>query len=263
MKQQGIIASLTSANNQPSYQGYDIRFKNTDPRTQKKNPTIEDFELIFHNLSQEVGASKVLSTDFVFKNIDKTIFRVFEEKLEQTEQIEQIEESNEITLEVEGEIIKQIVRTDGKYKAILEHTDLEAAQTVVQQLFSCWVNGKAKKLMLEKELQEKARKGILDILNDNGTERLVIYDPNELIPARETVDKQTVKKTIYFITNMYQLSKEYQESINCSHEENGYICKFVKGQIAFEKVNGDVSDLEIAVVKDLKQFDKKKEQLNG
>jgi hypothetical protein len=260
MKHPGVIASLTATGNQPSYQGYDIRPKNPN---QRHDFQLNDFELIFHNLSQEVGASKVLSSESVFKNIDKTIFRVFEEKLEQTKEIEKVEESSEITFEVEGDIIKQIVRTDGKYKAILEHTDMDEATIVVQNLFACWANGKAKKLMLERELQEKARKGILDILNDNGTERLVIYDPKELQPTRDTVEKQIVKKTIYFITNMYKNNKEYQDTVNCSHEENGYICKFVKGQIAFEKVSGEVSDLEIAVVKDLKQFDKKKEQLDG
>jgi len=246
MREYGIIANFTAGNQKPSYTGYDLRPKNPN---QTKDFKINDFELIFRTLSQEVGSNKVLDTQAVFSNIDKTT----------TKELEQIEtQEEELTLDIQGSIIKQIIRVDGKYKAILEHTDLELANEITQKIFSCWINGKAKRLALEHDLEQKARAGTLDILNDNGNHKLVIMTDTGIETAPATIEKSKVKQTLFFITGLYKSTFEYQNAINCSHEENGYICKYTKGVVGFDKVSGDVSELEIAIVKDLKKLDSKR-----
>jgi hypothetical protein len=252
----GQIAKKTAVNGIPTYRGYDLMQK---PAT--TGLSLEDYELVFNNTTCQ--GLKELNAESVLKNIDKTFFRVLGQSVENSETIkETITQENEkkekILCEFNGKVIKQFtIDTDDKIyievQAAHGHSPEEVNQ-ITQQMFDLWNLTKQKATMKRIEVDQEFAKGKLDIAIQGDKEYLVTHKDNSTDGILNVVPTKLLKETLFYLINLHHASKEFRALINVEHTEGKYKLTVKKSQLYWDKTDGDWTELELDIIKDLKQL---------
>lgn len=249
----GIVARITAVNGVPSYQGYDLEIKNDK---KLKDFTIDNFELIFQG--HTCVSKATLDPTKVLENIDKTIFRIYEQTIETADVTEDTPEEKEKRQILNGQIIKEIVVKGNKSHALLtDETHEVEATKIINEIMGCWTKAKMLRDEKEKELNRKMKTGVLDIQLNTETkeEKLVLRTESSFEFVTERVSIEKVKESLFYFADLYKNTEEYKKqhsTLSCKYEESGYVCEIVNNKMKhIYKADGELSDLELAIAKDL------------
>jgi hypothetical protein len=251
----GIVARITTAPNKiPKYWGYDLRRAHPDLDI-TRDLIIDDFNLIFEGQNQDRHPK--FSSDSVLTNIDKTIFTLYKQEVDLGAKFDEecLKVENRV-IQVQGKIIKEVTEVDGKQQVSLLGEQNEEVTEIMNNLFNCWANTRAKRMELVEELTEDYRVGTLDIRKVNDEETLVIRTNNDSSKqAVSDITLKQLKQTLFFVCDIYKTTKEFQDKINIVHEENSYICEIEKNKFSFDKEE-PFTETEAAIVRDILKLNK-------
>lgn len=249
-----LIASQT-----PSYKGYDIALVR---RPGKDGLTISDFNLLFGSTTCDENVT--YHPENVLRNVDHTLFKVYNQALDQAQKIETyIKENAERTEKkvtpVNGKVIKAtILDLDSKEYIEVKEIDgytLEEVNAITQKMFDMQNCIGQKLTVKHREVDEEFSKGLLDVAKQGTRTYLVRYNSEtDIKEITDRVPGKLLKETLFYLANLHYGCKAFKEKLNVEHTEGNYKLTVKNGLQYWDKLEGDWTKLETDIIEDLKKI---------
>lgn len=252
----GVIAMIDAriTGKQPTFLGYDLIGKPASAKYERSK--LDDFILINQGMEIE-GSSKAMedriSVAVARKKINYNIVSLFESqnKIQETATAK----PQERIYNVNGKVVSKIIINGDKQQAEFIGENPEEARDIFSHLqaLSAWAQ-----LVLEKkklEIKAELKEGTLDVTEEN--KLCIVKDGKVLIlEDNHSVTKKQIKKTLFFLMNMYQPNAGFLKHLNCKCEEGNYIAEFKNGELSITRKDSELSTLEKTILEDLLKFQK-------
>lgn len=268
----GIIAEGEAfiQKKKPSFRGYDLYKKNPDPNYEGKS--LDDYILVYDWLDAETfNKSGMLDANTVIPHLHRSLGKLYEEKQATIEGMEEAiakqDEKPEIR-KINGQVIRAVYVQNNKH--FLEYNenigDLDKITEISQELLQAWVNARVHRNDLAKLATLKLTTGTVDLLKyPDGTRRLAVHTKDGYRFEDNKIEVQRLKASLYFWLEKYKHEDRYLKELQCSGTSGIYTVKFQfekgpkdkfgKLETYIDKSTGNLTDLELAIIRDIMKID--------